>query len=252
MNKITIITVCRNAEKTIRETIESVCRQSYKNIEYIIIDGKSTDRTLNIIMQYADIDFVRILSEKDKGIYDAMNKGILMATGDYIFFLNAGDYFCNRKTVKDVANYMNKNSADLYYGNVISKYSSHYDFMRFDEGSLIAMQVGKMPSHQSIFAAHKLFKDNLFDLSYSLRADYKWLLEIKKKNYQFKWMKCYICYYSTVGCSSRTTSRDKMKQETLHALHEVYPILSRIIFPIRSLYLANRERAFEKEKKRMK
>ena len=101
MDKITIVTVTYNCSKILKETLESCINQDYENVEYIIIDGASTDGTLDIINQHSEnISF--ILSEPDKGIYDAMNKGIEHATGEWIFFLNAGDKFYSNKTLSDL------------------------------------------------------------------------------------------------------------------------------------------------------
>lgn len=92
--KFTVITVCYNSEKTIQRTLQSIKDQTYKNIEYIIIDGSSTDKTLEIISNYKDIIDV-LISEPDNGIYDAMNKGIRLATGNYIGFINSDDYYAD-------------------------------------------------------------------------------------------------------------------------------------------------------------
>jgi glycosyltransferase involved in cell wall biosynthesis len=100
-SKISIITVCFNCEGLIERTIKSVIDQTYTNVQYIIIDGGSTDDTLNVIKRYEDSIDV-LLSESDNGIYDAMNKGLNYATGDLVYFLNAGDYLCNNDVLRNV------------------------------------------------------------------------------------------------------------------------------------------------------
>jgi glycosyltransferase involved in cell wall biosynthesis len=99
--KISIITVCYNAEKQLKKTIDSVINQTYKNIEFIIIDGASSDNSLELLKTYSSsINFW--VSEPDHGIYDAMNKGLSVATGDYVQFLNAGDYFCDETSLEAI------------------------------------------------------------------------------------------------------------------------------------------------------
>ena len=113
--KISIITVCYNAEDTISDTIQSVLSQDYKDVEYIIIDGKSTDRTLEIIQTIKN--GIQLISEKDKGIYDAMNKGINIATGDVIGILNADDVYKNNQVLTDVMNTF-KDNVSIVYGDI--------------------------------------------------------------------------------------------------------------------------------------
>ncbi|MDH5682011.1 MAG: glycosyltransferase, partial [Spirochaetota bacterium] len=115
--KISVITVCYNSEKTIEETLKSIYAQSYPNIEHVIIDGQSTDRTVDIIKKYKD-QYQYFVSEKDNGIYHAMNKGIEASSGDILFFLNSDDYFPDEKVVEDVVNKFVENpELDAVYGN---------------------------------------------------------------------------------------------------------------------------------------
>ena len=114
-NRVTVVTVTFNAEDCIEDTILSVINQSYKNIEYIVVDGLSTDGTLDVVRRYADrID--TWMSEKDLGIYDAMNKAIDIASGDWIVFMNAGDSFYNNDVIKDVFENVPE-GAELVYGH---------------------------------------------------------------------------------------------------------------------------------------
>ncbi|HRP58868.1 MAG TPA: glycosyltransferase family 2 protein, partial [Vicingus sp.] len=121
--KVSIITVCYNSEKTIEDTIKSVANQSYPNIEYIVIDGGSTDNTLAIIDKYKD-KISTVISEKDHGIYDAINKGIKLATGDIIANLNSDDFYIDSDVITDVvATFENEKTdtlyADLYYVDAV-------------------------------------------------------------------------------------------------------------------------------------
>ena len=118
--KISIITVTYNSEKTINDTIQSVLTQSYSNIEYIIIDGKSNDSTLEIIKEYLPLFNGRLkyISEKDSGIYDAMNKGIKLASGDIIGIINSDDFYKSNNVIATVANAFNDNSIDVVFGNI--------------------------------------------------------------------------------------------------------------------------------------
>jgi glycosyltransferase involved in cell wall biosynthesis len=119
--KFSIITVCKNSEKTIEKTIKSVIEQTYKNIEYIIIDGKSTDNTAGIIKKYIN-KISHYINEEDNGIYDAMNKGVNLAKGDYISFLNADDRLFDELSIERVCKQIkndNSKAIDVFYGAVL-------------------------------------------------------------------------------------------------------------------------------------
>ena len=117
--KISIITVCKNAESAIERTMLSVVTQSCfaENIEYLIIDGASSDKTIEIIKQYADKHPIKWISEPDSGIYNAMNKGIKLTSGDYLLFLNAGDYLIHYNVIKSLINLFESTQYDVIYGN---------------------------------------------------------------------------------------------------------------------------------------
>jgi len=141
--KVSIITVCLNSENFIERTIKSVLNQNYDNLEYIIIDGKSTDKTIDIIKKY-EIQFngkMIWLSEKDEGIYDAMNKGIKLSSGDWLIFMNSGDYFSDDNVVAKIIKIYNKdknslNKTGLIYGNalVVNEEFGFKSEMDFEEG----------------------------------------------------------------------------------------------------------------------
>lgn len=182
--KISIVTVCYNAVKIIEETILSVINQTYTNIEYIIIDGGSKDGTVDIIKKYND-KIAYWTSESDNGIYDAMNKGIKKATGEWINFMNAGDSFCNLNVLAE----LNRNGAfdnyDLIYGDVIGKYKIGNRLLK--AGNLKNITKTMQFSHQSTFAKCSLMKENLYVLTYRLAADYNFILSLYLNGRKFKY-----------------------------------------------------------------
>ncbi len=176
--KISLITVSYNAENTIGRCIESVIRQNFKNIEYIIIDGGSSDKTTQIINLYkAHINL--FLSEPDEGIYDAMNKGIKMASGHIIGMLNADDYFADNDILNDTAWVFNNQNNDVLYGDL-----DYVDFQskiirkwRSGEFSLRAFNWGWMPPHPTFYCKRSLFqKFGFYSLGYGTAADYELML----------------------------------------------------------------------------
>lgn len=197
--KITVITVCYNAEKVIEETIKSVVEQSYKDIEYIIVDGNSRDRTMDIVKKYAANNGIKYISEPDLGIYDAMNKGIALSTGDYLEFLNAGDTFVNEIVVTNVVAKIKETPADVVYGDIIYQYPDGSTNVRvygqFCSG-LFYFLLGDCINHQAIFAKRDCFQNNIFDTSYLICADREWMIRAKKEGKSFKAINELICYYS--------------------------------------------------------
>ena len=173
--EISIITVCFNSEKTIRTTLESVKNQSLKNIEHIIIDGSSDDNTLSIIKKYPHVS--KIISEKDKGVYDAMNKGVKVAKGRIIGFLNSDDFYTNDKVLSKVSKTLNlNNSLEACYSNLI--YVNQYDIsknIRFWKSSKFiqgSFSKGWCPPHPTFFALKSVYERfGNFNLDYKLASD---------------------------------------------------------------------------------
>jgi putative colanic acid biosynthesis glycosyltransferase len=182
---ISIVTVVYNGEKFLEKTIQSVLSQTYKNIEYIIIDGGSTDGTLDIIKRYEDkIDYW--VSEVDKGIYDAMNKGALVASGDFINYLNADDRFNNDTTLENIVK--NIDTLDSVYYTRASVISEKVCWL-YPEKKVIDYQKWlklNLPNHQTMFFPKSFYKKYFYDLRLKIGADddYK-LYAIKNHNVQF-------------------------------------------------------------------
>ncbi len=217
MLKITVITVCYNAEDKIRETVESVLNQTYSNYEYLIIDGESNDGTTAILKDYSERKNIFIYSEKDYGIYNAMNRGIARSSGDYIFFLNVGDKFYNEHVLENMCSCMEKNMEIIYYGKVCLMYPDGSevieDFSEWD-GSLEGKALdGFMPCHQSIFAPRKLLTDHYFREKYKIRADYEWFVYSISKGSKCKNVPVVVSYYDTSGVSGKYRNRSLSLQE---------------------------------------
>ncbi len=178
--KITIITVCFNSAATIGQTLESVNAQSYKNIEHIIVDGKSTDDTLEIIAKKGT-HVSKLLSEKDCGIYDAMNKGISIATGDVIGFLNSDDVFAGVDVVSTIAKTMADLSFDACYGDLVyvekydlNKIVRYWKSCKYHSG---LFERGWVAAHPTFYARREIYQRyGGFDLNFTLAADFDVIL----------------------------------------------------------------------------
>lgn len=184
--KISIITVSYNAVTTIEETINSVLNQSYQNIEYVIIDGSSSDGTQAIIEKYAD-RIAYCISEPDGGIYLGMNKGIAACTGDYIGILNADDVYASTAVIFDVVELLQTSKAKTLYGDL--EYVSEQDLndvvRKWDSGSFNHNKflIGWMPPHPTFFVKKDLYnKFGLFNTSFKISADYELMLRFLFKN----------------------------------------------------------------------
>lgn len=207
--KISIITICYNNAKDIRKTIESVISQTYSNIEYIVIDGASTDGTTQIVYEYSE-HISLIISEPDNGIYDALNKGIKKSTGDVVGFIHAGDMLCNNDIITKIALLFEENDVDISYGN---SYNVNYKgiVVRKNPGLKHpykwAIKLGWMPSHMSIYTKRSLFdKYGYYRLDIGYAADYEWFLRYFYKHgdeLRFKLLNEYILYFSLGGVSSK-------------------------------------------------
>ncbi|RZJ52090.1 MAG: glycosyltransferase [Flavobacterium sp.] len=181
--KISIITVCYNSEATLEDTIKSVAAQTYDNIEYIIVDGNSKDNTLNIVEKYPDV-ITKWISESDKGLYDAMNKGIAMATGDYIGILNSDDTFYEPQTLEKLADFLKNNNIDACTGDIVQHKNGRI-IRRYSSKNWTPekLKIGFMAPHPSIFFKRSLFeKYGDYTLGYKIASDYELIIRYFLKN----------------------------------------------------------------------
>lgn len=201
MKKISIVTVAYNAVESIEETIQSILSQNYSDYEYIVIDGGSTDGTTAIIGRYSsNIDYY--VSEPDRGIYDAMNKAIDVASGEWIIFLNSGDKFVDADVLHRVSAYMSSNTeASVVFGNTINK----YPWGSFkSEGSHLSLNDVCLPfCHQSVFVKTNLMQQYKFDLSYKIVADYGFFYKLHLEGLRFLHIDELISVYDMSGFSSQ-------------------------------------------------
>lgn len=195
---ISIVTVVYNGEKYLEETIKSVITQTYDNVEYIIIDGGSTDGTLDIIRKYdTKIDYW--ISEKDKGIYDAMNKGIDYISGEWINFMNAGDVFYESSTIKEIFSNELYTDMDFIYGDLEINYGK---FKRFEKAKQLEnIWKGMVFSHQSCFISSKFHKSNKYSLNYNIGGDFEFFYNAFKKDKKFQYIHQIISTMDVEGLS---------------------------------------------------
>lgn len=220
---LSVITVVYNNVKDIERTMLSVLNQTYPNIEYIVIDGKSTDGTLQIINQYKT-HIAKLISEKDEGIYDAMNKGLNAATGDYVIFMNSGDEFFEPATVQEV--FATTPDADIYYGETEMinderqslgqrrhKAPRHFTWRGFKYGMSI--------SHQAIYIRRSLTEP--YNRKYQLSADIDWIIRAAKKAKTIVNVNRYVAKY-LVGGMSKTKHRQSL-QERFNIMRAYYGLV---------------------------
>lgn len=192
---ITVVTVVYNGASTLEQTIQSVVNQTYDNVEYIIIDGASTDATLDIIKKYEDkIDYWQ--SEPDKGIYDAMNKGLDCATGDFLIFMGADDLIFSPSTLKLCAEIM-RDKTKSYYGDVyLNQHRFIYDY-RFSKIKLCCRNI----CHQAIFYSKETYKNRKFETQYKIYAD--WAYNLESWNDGFEYVPQTVCIFNELGSSQK-------------------------------------------------
>jgi glycosyltransferase involved in cell wall biosynthesis len=217
---VTIITVVFNGAEDLEKTILSVLNQSYDNVEYIVVDGGSTDGTLDIIRKYDHaIDYW--ISEKDAGIYDAMNTGIQLATGNWVNFMNSGDSFYESTTLNSIALQLESNQ-QIVFGDVETFSKRHQFNVRKISGPVsIQNLVMKMPiCHQSMFVTLQSFKHiGLFDTNYKICADHDWLLKALLAGHQASYVNECIALCNLDGVSSTSIFQRKRERLAIALIH---------------------------------
>lgn len=225
--KISIITVCLNAKDTIEDTFLSVFNQTHEKLELIVIDGGSIDGTLEIIDKYKE-KIAHFVSEPDKGIYDAMNKGIKAASGDFITFLNANDTFYDNLVLEKVAQVLAKNTeAEILFGNVecVSKNTQSSEILTFEDIKTDFSLISKNLCHQSVFYHKNLFKKfGSYSLQYKICSDWDFNIKCLVKNrVQALYVNTTIAKFQLGGISSDENSISNCNKERKSIIKKYYP-----------------------------
>lgn len=229
--KLSVITVCYNAAKTIEKTIMSVINQSYNNIECIVVDGASTDGTLSILDKYQNK--IKYISKVDNGIYDAMNKGLRIATGDFVLFLGADDTLADYDSISNVFKNIDSDDA-VYYGNVIYSDTGKIYDGKFNSWKLSVKNI----CHQSVFYPKEIYKKYNYSDKYLLVADWYYNLTLYKDKIKFKYLPVIVALYNRSGQSSGNKDnffldeRFSIIKDTLGVSHCFYCVMYKFTFNI--------------------
>lgn len=208
---VTVITVVYNDKNNIENTVKSVLSQKRDCVEYVIIDGASTDGTTDIIRKYDNsVDFW--ISEKDGGIYDAMNKGVAAATGEWCLFMNSGDTFAVGEIIEEVSEIL-RTSIDLLYGNHIVDYGGHTRMV--EAGSLDNLWKGMVFCHQSLFAKKSVLQACKFNDKYGTAADYGFIYSAYRNGYVFRYVNKPISIVKSGGVSDRYRFKSLYMQQKI-------------------------------------
>jgi len=251
--KISIITVVRNNKDTIRDAIESVLNQTHNEIEYIIVDGASTDGTVEIVQSYGN-KITKFISEPDKGLYDAMNKGIMLATGEVIGILNSDDIYIDEFVIEEVVKVFEEKEIDSLFADLVyvkpdnlNKIVRYYDSSQFSREKFA---YGWMPAHPTFFVKRSAYEQyGLFKTDYKIAADYELLVRFL---YKYKLTYFYIqkpIIKMRVGgiSTSGLKSNWVLNQEIIRACHDngvktnLFKVLSK--YPQKFMGLLKRKRS---------
>lgn len=233
--KFSIITVCKDSEKTIQNTILSVINQTYNDFEYIIIDGVSTDGTLDIIEKYRD-KISTVISEPDSGLYDAMNKGIKVASGDYLFFLNSDDELLHDNILELASN---NSGAELLYGDlaVLNKNTGSFSIQKHNKLNKIYL-MKNTPCQPATFYKREVFdKYGYFDTNYKIVSDHEWFLRVfLKHKITAEYLNFPVNVFNIGGISTGKTREDKLNAERNDMFNKYFTKFERNSYEFLSKY----------------
>lgn len=229
---ISIITVCYNAAGTIAATLDSVRAQTWRPLESVVVDGGSRDGTQNLVARYADITGM-VVSEPDEGIYDAMNKGIDLARGEIIHFLNADDSFVDEGVVEAAVRiFMADPEVDLVFGDAIYRTTDGAFLRRYSRVNARNLIYGDL-CHQVVFARKRVFERfGRFNLEYRINADFDWMLRVFREGTKTQYMNRPIANFSFGGLCTNNPERMRVERARVRKayIHPAWYALSNFIF----------------------
>ncbi|MFQ3548791.1 MAG: glycosyltransferase family 2 protein [Armatimonadota bacterium] len=228
--KISVITICYNEPKeNIDLTFKSISNQTYKNIQWIVVDGGSKPETISAIKEYESyID--TFISEPDNGVYDAMNKGVSYANGEFVVFMNTGDCFYNEYTLNDIVDNINKYpNFDCYYGDPIVVDDNKKIWAGPQERKINRFILHNTTiCHQATITKTELYKKiGGFDISYKIIADKEWILRSVDAGARWRYIDLIVCRYDKTGLSSDITQR---KNENIKLVSNYYNVVERVVY----------------------
>lgn len=240
--RLSIITINRNNAKGLRKTIESVVTQTFTDFEYIVIDGDSTDESVKVIKQYED-KITYWVSEPDNGIYNAMNKGIVKAHGEYLQFLNSGDFLFDENVLMKV--FVVNESADILYGERVSDLfdNGNQQIIKYPATLRFSFFVNSTLSHQASFLKRECFnKFGLYDERYKYASDWFLFMDwIFRKNVTYKYLAFPIVFFDVSGISSDPKNIQEMKRERDYVLAKEF---SGLYADMKNLILLQEQRKY--------
>lgn len=220
----TLNVICAGRENTLKRCIESVQKQDYEKIEHIIIDGASCDGTLALLEEHQAKYGIKYISKQDKGIYDAMNKGVACSSGDYIIFLNSDDCFIDDSAIRLGIEEIYKHDVDFCYSKAVyrdGRGKEYFDFLQCNPN--MGYILFFMPfCHQTMIASRKMFERNLFNIEHKSISDYEWLLKNILNGARGIFLKRKTIEFRLGGMCDKLENRNMIRQEQLEMYHNVF------------------------------
>lgn len=226
MAKISIITVNLNNLEGLKKTAESILNQSYRNYEFLVIDGSSDDGSKDYLLEISS-KLTHFISEPDKGIYSAMNKGIKIAKGDYIYFLNSGDIFFDSDTLSEVVEKMD-DGLDLYYGDLVYNWPKGVEYVHFPKELSYQFFVIDNINHQACFIKRSLFERFFYyNENYKIISDWEFLIfTVCKGEISYKHLEIMISIYDTSGISTNVKNRQAIYADKEEVIKKHFPLFA--------------------------